>query len=185
MIIGICGKSGSGKSTLANQIKELVNKPTIHLDIDKIGHQVLTFPEVKKELLNNFVNSILIDDDINRKKLGELVFNSRDKMDTLTEITWKHMQIEIDKIIDANLDKIIILDWILLPKSKYFNQCNYTILLNIPYNIREERAMRRDNISNKDFATREKASIEYNLEDFDYVLEKNELGFANKLVKLL
>ena len=59
MIIGICGKSGSGKTTLANQIMQLAGDNAICLDIDKIGHNVLLFPEVKKELINSFGEAII------------------------------------------------------------------------------------------------------------------------------
>ncbi len=59
MIIGICGKSGCGKSTLANQIIELTNNKAIHLDIDKVGHSVLLLPEVKKELISSFGESVV------------------------------------------------------------------------------------------------------------------------------
>ena len=51
MVIGICGKSGSGKSTFASRLS---NK-FYHLDVDKIGHLVLTFDEVKKELVSSFL----------------------------------------------------------------------------------------------------------------------------------
>lgn len=42
MIIGICGNSGSGKSTLARIIKEKSKKEALHINIDEIGHYVLT-----------------------------------------------------------------------------------------------------------------------------------------------
>ena len=99
MIIGICGKSGSGKTTLANQIMQLAGDNAICLDIDKIGHNVLLFPEVKKELINSFGEAIIKENMVDRKKLGEIVFNSRNEMEKLSDITWKYMQIEIDKIL--------------------------------------------------------------------------------------
>lgn len=114
MIIGICGKSGSGKSTLANQIVELTNNKSIHLDIDKVGHEVLLLPNVKEELVSSFGPSIIQEGIVDRKSLGEMVFNSRHKMKKLSDITWEYMQIEIDKFINYNSDKIIILDWLLL-----------------------------------------------------------------------
>lgn len=57
MIIGICGKSGCGKSTLANQIVKITNK-AIHLDIDKVGHNVLLLKSVKKALIESFEKSV-------------------------------------------------------------------------------------------------------------------------------
>jgi len=183
MIICICGKSGSGKSTLSNELKKLNN--SIHLDIDKIGHKVLTYDGVKKELVNTFGKSIISDNNIDRKKLGEIVFNSRLEMNKLSDITWKYMQLDIDKFINSNKDKIIILDWLLLPITKYFNMSDIKILLDIPYEIRKERAMRRDNITQEAFDLREKSSINFNEKDFDYVLKENNKDDIKRLVKLI
>lgn len=185
MIIGICGKSGSGKSTLANQIIELTNNKAIHLDIDKVGHKVLLLPEVQEELIKSFGKSIIEDNIVDRKKLGEIVFESRNEMNKLSDITWKYMQIEIDKFLIENKDKVIILDWILLSISKYFDICDIKILLEIPYDIRKQRAMKRDNIMAEAFDLREKASIDFKEEDFDYVLKTNDKEIVKRLVKSL
>jgi len=182
MIIGICGNSGSGKSTLARIIKEKSKKEALHINIDEIGHYVLTIDEIKTELVSSFGTNILQNSNINRAILGDLVFNSRDKMQKLTDITWKYMQIEIDKIIQNNKGKIIILDWILLPKTKYFELCNTRILLDVPYNIRKSRAIKRDNISEEAFDLREQASIKYKKEDFNVVLKDYDEEIIRKLV---
>ncbi len=184
MVIGICGKSGSGKSTLAKQIIEL-NNEAVHLDIDKVGHDVLLLSEVKEELKRSFGESIIDSDMVNRKKLGQIVFASRNEMDKLTIITWKYMQIEIDKFLNDNKDKIVILDWILLPITKYFDMCDIKILLDIPYDIRVERAIKRDNITEEAFNLRDNASIDYNEKDFDYVFKTSEKEMVRKMVKLL
>ena len=185
MIIGICGKSGSGKSALANQIIELTNNKAVHLDIDKVGHSVLLLPEIKEELINSFGGSIIKENIIDRKKLGKIVFNSRNEMHKLSDITWKYMQIEIDNFLKVNKDKIIILDWLLLSISKYFAMCDIKILLDIPYEIRKERAMKRDNITEEAFDLREKASIDFDKNNFDYVINSNDKNMIRKLVKSL
>lgn len=186
MIIGVCGKSGSGKSTLANQIINLTNSKAIHLDIDKVGHNVLKIDEVKEELIKSFGTSIIKKGDIDRKKLGEMIFASRNEMKTLSDITWKYMQIEIDKFLNNNKDSIVILDWLLLPVTEYFVMCDSKIFLDIPYETRKQRAIKRDNISEREFDLREKASIEFDSKSFDYVLKTNELDeFIKGFVELL
>ena len=185
MIIGICGKSGSGKSTLSNQIIQLTNKEAIHLDIDKIGHSVLLLPEVKVELIKSFGESIIKENIVDRKKLGEIVFNSRNKMNRLSDVVWKYMQIEIDDFLEFNKDKIVILDWLLLPISKYFDMCDIKILLDIPYDVRKYRAIKRDSISEEAFDLREKASINFNKSIFDYVLKTNDKEIVKRLVNVL
>ena len=58
--------------------------------------------------------------------------------------------------------------------------CKIKILLNIPYEIRRERAIKRDNITIEEFDLREKASINYNVDDFDIVInEKQKLNILN------
>ena len=183
MIIGICGKSGSGKSTLARMIMEH-HEDAIHLEIDKVGHYVLTLPEVKEELVRTFGNNVINENMVDRKKLGEIVFNSRERMDRLTDITWKFMQIEIDKFLESNKDKKVILDWLLLTKSKYFDMCDFRILLDIPYDIRKERAKLRDNITDEAFELREKASIDFDSNKFDYVIKGNQEDVL-RMVKFL
>lgn len=183
MIIGLCGKSGSGKSTLARELINQYEGKMVHLDIDKVGHNVLTIKEVGEELVNNFGNIIISDGVVNRKKLSSIVFESKNKMRILEKITWKYMEMYIDQFLTENKDNIVILDWILLPKTKYFSMSNIKILLDVPYEIRKERVLNRDNITESKFQLRDSASIKYNQEDFDYVFNKTDKEKIKRLVK--
>ena len=182
-IIGVTGKSGSGKSTMADLLSKKFN--CYNLDVDKIGHQATNDTKISEELCNIFGNTILNKDyKIDRKKLGNIVFADKSKMDILTKITWGYMERVIDEILEQN-GKIIILDWALLPNSKYWDMCDIKILLDVPYNIRKERAMKRDNITEEDFYLREKSSIDFKKEDFDYVFQKVDKEIIKRMVKSL
>ncbi len=169
MIISICGKSGSGKSYLAKEIAK--NIDGIVIDIDKIGHQVLTFEEVKEQLVKSFGEDILISGNIDRKKLGKIVFSDSMQMQVLTDITWPCMNEIVDDIILKNSDKVIILDWQLLPKTKFFKLSDKKILLDIPFDIRKKRIEARDKIVEEKILEREKASYSYNKDDFDVIID--------------
>ena len=52
---------------------------------------------------------------VDRKKLGKIVFSNKEEMKKLESITWNYMEKEIDKIILNNKEKVIILDY---PKEK-------------------------------------------------------------------
>lgn len=181
MIICICGKSGSGKSTVSKIILE--NHPnSIHIDIDKIAHKSHLDKHVKKSLINTFGTKILTNNEIDRKKLGIIVFSNKDEMKKLENITWNYMEKEIDKIIFDNKDKIIILDYLLLPRTKYFDNCDLKILIDIPYEIRKQRVMLRDNITEEKFDLRENLSLNYNKEKFDIILDDKKIENIKKKV---
>lgn len=185
MLISICGKSGSGKSTISKELINIYKDKIVHLDIDKIGHLIYENSRVLKEVVECFGNDVLSSDKIDRKKLGKIVFRNVSEMENLTNITWKYMEEYIDKFLEDNKDKIILLDWLLLPKTKYFNLSDIRVLLDVPYEIRKERAKKRDNISDSDFELRDKAGINYDKSKFDLILKNNTKKEVRKLVKLL
>lgn len=183
MIIGICGKSGSGKSSLANLIKEKYPN-TIHIDIDKIGHEAYLDKEIVREMVLTFGLDVITEQRIDRKKLAKLVFNNPENMQKLTDITWPYMKEQITKIIEDNPDKIIILDWLLLPKTNFFNMCNLKVLLDINREERLKRCLERDQITKEEFLMRDNSSITYNKENFDLVITTDkEIEKVFKLIK--
>jgi len=159
-IIGITGKSGSGKSTYAKSLKGY------YIDFDLYGHEVID------------VNSLLLERHFgtsDRKKLGDIIFNNREKYHEFVDLIWKEQQREIDKAIEWSKvsGQDAILDFILLPKTKYWNICDKKILMETPYEVRKDRVLKRDNITEEYFEKREKASMEYDKTEMDEVIQYN------------
>ena len=182
MIIAICGKSGAGKGTVCKILKEF-SSDIVWVDIDKIGHSVNEKEEVKEKLVSSFGEGILTDGIIDRKKLGQRVFNSKDEMDLLGEITWHSMEEEIDYIISENKENVILLDWNLLPKTKYFKDADLRILVQAPSFDREERAMKRDKITRRQFMLRDINAPNYKDLDFDIVINNIVMELTRKKVR--
>jgi dephospho-CoA kinase len=90
MLIGICGKSGSGKSTISNIIKDYFDN-TVIIDIDKIGHESYNNSQVIKNMIDKFGIGIIRDNKVDRNRLSEIVFNSKEEMKKLEEVTWSYM----------------------------------------------------------------------------------------------
>ncbi len=184
MIICIVGKSGSGKSYICKLFQEM-SQDIIHLDIDNISHEVLTYPEVYNQLINTFGISVsnLDNKTINRRNLGNIVFNSEKEMDKLTQITWPHMQSIIDNFICEHKNNIILLDWQLLLNTKYYNLSNIKILVESPIDLRTKMTMLRDNITKELFEIRDKASFEFNTNEFDYIINNDYSDKVKEKVK--
>ncbi len=184
MIIGICGKSGSGKTTISNYLKEIYQEAVVVVDIDKIGHKSYSNEEVRKKIIDQFSDKVLTNNEVDRKKLAPIVFNSKDNMHILEEITWGYMKKEIDQIIDDNNQKIIVLDWLLLPYTDYYNMCDLKILLDIPFEIRKERVLKRDKIAEENFLERDNNAPNYKKEDFDIILKDTTTETLKRMVKI-
>ena len=181
MLITITGASGSGKSSISEYLCSL-DKNIVHLNIDTVGHEVLDLPEIKKIISTKFHLKIE-NDKINRKELGDLTFNNHQNMKQLSDITWSSMEGLIDNFIAENKNKIIILDWILIPKTKYFNISNINILVKADFNTRMKRATRRDEIDENAFRKREQATLDFTRNDFDYIIENYDIKQTRKEVK--
>lgn len=177
----ITGKSGSGKTFIAEKIANNLNIP--HLHLDQISHQSLETEILKKFARESFGEDVFDNGKINRKKLGNLVFDNKEKLNQLNNLA----EIEMEKIIDnfLNQNKPVVMDYLLLPKMKYFNDDAIKILVKSNDKIRKQRVIERDNISEEYFDKRDKNSIVYNEKDFDIIVENNNnLNIENIIKKI-
>ena len=122
MIIGITGSIGSGKTTIA---KIFSKHWYSRIDADEIGHQILqNNPAAYKKIIENFGNGILDKNrDIDREKLGDIVFSDNKKLKKLNSITHPIIVNEIKNQIKEIRNKCkektkIIIDTPLLLETK-------------------------------------------------------------------
>ena len=89
-VIGLTGGIGSGKSTVSQFLVEL---GTVIIDADKVGHEALQLDtELWHEVVFAFGRQVLKPNgDIDRKKLGELVFGNSESLLRLNQIMHPRM----------------------------------------------------------------------------------------------
>ena len=170
-LIGITGKTGTGKSTIARTLAQKLNGQ--YVDIDKIGHQATSDPHIAKKLCDIFGSELLDSNEtIDRKKLGNIVFSDTDKMQNLTDITWKYMEQELDNIL-LQKQQYFVFDWALLPKVKFWDMCNIKILVISDDIVRKERILERDHITSEYLEKRESATLDYSKLSFDFIFDND------------
>ncbi len=104
MKIGLTGGIATGKSSVGNILQK---KGATIIDADKIVHKLME-PEQKLwyDIINAFGDGILLDNkQIDRKKLGEIIFKNQNKREKLNQITHPRVIAEIKNKMDKLEDK--------------------------------------------------------------------------------
>ncbi|PWM80090.1 MAG: dephospho-CoA kinase [Clostridium sp.] len=168
-IIGITGNSGSGKSTISKLISK--NYEAKIIDADKIAKEMTkNNGEYLQAIRQAFGNEVIKNNELDRKKLADIVFLNRAEKEKLDGLTFEHVVEEIKKELEANqnLDyQYIILDVPLLFESKLDKLCDYTIGVIAPKTEKIKRICKRDKLS------KEKALQRLNSQPNDEFFTKN------------
>lgn len=151
MIIGLVGRIGCGKSTLANHLKEKHNWEVINLDV--INHQVLNreVDEIKKafgswvcEVSSEEFTPACVHQLVNRKRLGDVVFNNKHALKELERILYEpNLTLIMRTLCQIGLKENIILDGITLFKLKLEKLCTHIIEVVTPYQVARDRVISR------------------------------------------
>jgi len=166
-IIGITGGIASGKSIVA---EFFLHKNVPVINADKIGHKILHDEAIKDQLIVCFGDSILKDGEIDRKRLGKIVFHDTKKLHELNAIVHPPLIKVILKRIDDNTKPIIMIDAALLLQWNMNEICEHVILVTAPERIRIGRLMKFTHLSFEEARNRVRAQQEFSKQEADYVI---------------
>ncbi|MFJ8237223.1 dephospho-CoA kinase [Ureibacillus sp. NPDC094379] len=156
MIIGLTGSIASGKSTVANMLKAY-GLPIV--DADLVAREVVE-PEtpVLKKIAEVFGEDILTDDgNLNRAKLGSLIFHDETKRKTLNDIIHPAIRQEMLRRRDeyiANGEETVIMDIPLLFESKLQHFVEKILVVSVTEEIQLKRLMDRNQLSKEEALAR-------------------------------
>jgi len=152
-IIGLTGGIGSGKSTVANYI---ASKGIPVYIADEEAKKIMENADVKQRIQNLFDESVLnADETLNRKKIGELVFNNPSKLKELNTIVHPEVKEHFKKWLKEHRKfPFIIKEVAILFETGGNKQCDKVILITAPEELRIQRAMKRDNLTKNDILVR-------------------------------
>lgn len=147
MIIGITGGSGCGKTTLLNLIRDMGG---LVLDCDQIYHRLLnTDPSLLRSIENRFPSTVE-NGELQRKKLGAIVFSDEKALHDLNCITHAAIKAEVLRQLQA-CPALAAIDAIALFESGLDTLCDVTVAVTAPTELRIQRLMARDGIT-EDYA---------------------------------
>ena len=147
MIIGITGGTGCGKTTL---LKTIAEKGGLILDCDAIYHELLATDISLLNAIETRFPGTVENGTLQRKKLGAIVFSDEKSLEDLNKITHGAIKAEVLRLL-AHKPKLAAIDAIGLFEGGLAELCDTTVAVTAPEEVRIQRLMLRDNIS-EDYA---------------------------------
>ena len=143
MIIGITGGTGCGKTTLLDIIGE---KGGLVLDCDAIYHRLLQEDSALLAAIESRFPGVVEQGQLQRKKLGSMVFSDPNALADLNKITHTAVKAEVVKQL-AQRPTLAAIDAIGLHEGGLAELCDITVAITAPDEARVQRLMDREGIS--------------------------------------
>ncbi len=145
LIVGLVGKVGSGKSTVSSILSKEYGFESI--DVDQVGHKAL---ELEREhLIESFGSNIqAADGNIDRNKLGKIVFSDPQKLSQLNSLVHARIKtLVFQKISETSGVKKFVIDAALLFEIGLDEYCDFVVSVETPEELIRKRIQKYRNWS--------------------------------------
>ena len=161
--VGLTGSIASGKSTVARRLKDR-GIPVI--DLDKVGHEVLRRRhEAFEPVVAEFGDSILgPDGEIDRKKLGQVVFQDSSARERLNAIMHPKIRDEEARRVQAMADdgvKAVVTEAALLIETGQKERFDFFVVVGCDPETQKTRLMKRDGSTAEEARRRIEAQLSF------------------------
>lgn len=147
-VIGITGPTGAGKTTALNALVALGGRI---IDADAVYHDLTrTCRPMREELEARFGPVYTPQGELDRKKLGAVVFQDEKALADLNAITHKYVGQAVAALVAqarAEGVPVVGIDAIGLLESSLASHCDCTVAITAPEELRVKRIMAREGIS--------------------------------------
>ncbi|HZK39707.1 MAG TPA: dephospho-CoA kinase, partial [Clostridia bacterium] len=149
LVIGLTGQTGAGKSTLARRLAEegfpIIDADIAAREIVAVGSPLLN------ELAEVFGRDIIgSNGSLDRRLLASRAFASKANTKKINRITHPAITTSIKNKIEAaqkNGARAVVIDAAVLLESGLAEECDIIAVVTAPFDIRLERIMQRDGLS--------------------------------------
>ena len=187
LVLGLTGNIGCGKSSVSTIFME--NNIKV-VDADIVARQIFDDKNLLNEVFSTFGESIKNQDgSLNRKALGNIVFNDDEKLILLNNLTHPKIKQKILSKVEEYKnqgEKIVVIDAALLIEDDYIPYIQKLILITCRKEIQINRIIARDNCTKEEAISRinSQMSQEEKAKFADYIID-NSNSFEELQKKVL
>ena len=150
IVAGLTGGIGTGKSTVSAIFEEA---GAVIIDADKIARGIVEKGRPAwQKIVKQFGREVLLpDENIDRKRLADIIFNDSQQKDRLNRIVHPYVIAETDRRLKEierdQPDAVVILDVPLLIETGMARDLAEIIVVCVPETVQQQRLMDRDRLS--------------------------------------
>ena len=187
LVLGLTGNIGCGKSSVSTIFME--NNIKV-VDADIVARQIFDNKNLLNEVCSTFGKSIRNQDgSLNRRALGNIVFNDDEKLILLNNLTHPKIKQKILSKVEEYKnqgEKIVVIDAALLIEDDYIPYIQKLILITCRKEIQINRIIARDNCTKEEAISRinSQMSQEEKVKFADYIID-NSNSFEELQKKVL
>lgn len=171
-VIGVTGGIASGKSNVCSLISQMGNYV---IDCDKISFDLSKKGQaIYNVILEKFGKDYFLDNgELDRKKLGKLIFNDTNSKKLLDSITHPIIIDDINKKIEKSTKDIIFLEAPLLYETNLDKICDKVICVYLDRKLQLKRLMEREQIDEEYALAKIQSQMDLELKKSlaDYVID--------------
>lgn len=170
-ILGITGEMGCGKSYVSKKFVEFgeqTNLKVHNIELDYLGHQILgelkqpKYEEVRQEIENVFGNQVRnADGSINRKELGNIVFNDADSLKKLNQLMATPLLVRLRRELYGKKG-LILFNAALIAESDMSYLCNNNVVLIYADKSTQENRLNGRGLNSEQIQRRLKTQFDFN-----------------------
>ena len=148
-IIGLTGNIATGKSVVRRMLEHL---GAYTIDADALAHRVIAKGAPGYQPVINKFGSWLLDKDgqIDRSKLGKLVFSDSEALAQLETIIHPYVIQAVDLLVRRASQPVVVVEAIKLLESDLHQQCDSIWVTDAPQEVQVERLVRKRGLTRED-----------------------------------
>ena len=181
-IIGLTGGIGSGKTTIANYLASLGIPVYI---ADDAGKKVMQQQEIIEAIQGKFGFDIVENNQLNRAKLAEIVFNNPDQLKALNAIVHPAVKKDFKKWVGEHADSsFVVYESAILFESGSYKNFDLILTVTAPLETRISRVLQRDNSNREQVMSRINAqwTDEQRIAKSDFIIENIDINLAKEKI---